>query len=236
MTAKLFAGRSRRLVLAAGVGFVLAAGIAYAAVPGGTQVYTACASKSDGSVRLINPALGSKTKLGHCAANERKVTWNQAGSQGPAGAAGPAGPAGGAGSTGATGATGAAGSAASASLPAGFYSGTVGGPSTALTSNGTAVGSLNLPAGKYLVFASARLLAPSAAANAECFIQPAGQLNSGFANVNLAGTNDRKIVSLSYAVTLSAQTAVALKCDITSGGAVNADEDYLSAIAVASIN
>ena len=35
MTTMLFAGRSRRLLIVAGAGFVLAVGIAYAAVPGG---------------------------------------------------------------------------------------------------------------------------------------------------------------------------------------------------------
>ena len=47
MTTMLLGGRSRRLVIAAGAGFVLAAGIAYASIPAGTKLYTACSSKSD---------------------------------------------------------------------------------------------------------------------------------------------------------------------------------------------
>src|SRR5436305_9484038 len=77
-----FGRRAQRVVLVAAVLFVLAAGIAYATIPDGGQVYTACMLKNVGTIRLIDPSLGAGTLLGHCTSLESQLTWNQRGQQG----------------------------------------------------------------------------------------------------------------------------------------------------------
>jgi hypothetical protein len=174
------------------------------------------------------------------------------GPTGAAGAAGPTGPAGAAGATGPAGATGAAGlpGVAGPTGPAG-PSGAAGatgpaGPSAAFTVNpfaagvtlspvATAVSTLSLDAGSYVLFASVRLISGGTGSNAECYIQPDGLINSGFSNVNVGPADDRKIVSLNYALTLSSTTNTRLFCDITIGDAVSADEISFTAIKVGSI-
>jgi len=68
--------------LAAAV-LALAAGIAYAAIPdAGTKVFTACMLKNVGTIRLIDPALGTGTLLGKCSSLEQQISWNQQGQAG----------------------------------------------------------------------------------------------------------------------------------------------------------
>jgi hypothetical protein len=59
-----------------------AAGIAYATIPDGGGVYTACMLKNVGTIRLIDPSLGSASLMGHCTSLETQISWNQ---QGPPG-------------------------------------------------------------------------------------------------------------------------------------------------------
>src|SRR5581483_8761510 len=47
-----------------------------------------------GTIRLIDPSLGTSTLLGHCVAGETQVTWNQHGQRGLPGETGPQGAAG----------------------------------------------------------------------------------------------------------------------------------------------
>jgi hypothetical protein len=91
--------KGRRLVaVAAGVTAALVAGgVAYATIPNG-GVYTACAQKTNGALRLIDPSAGQS-----CGQSENQVTWNQTGPPGQTGGTGATG------NTGATGATGATG-------------------------------------------------------------------------------------------------------------------------------
>jgi hypothetical protein len=99
-----------------------------------------------------------------------------------------------------------------------------------------AVSSLSLGPGSYVFIASVRLLSTTAtASNADCFIQPIGLANSNFSNVNVDGNQDRKIVSLNYAVTLASANTVQLNCEITAGGAVKADEVFFTAIKVQTV-
>jgi hypothetical protein len=88
-----FIGRSRRWRTGFAIVAALAVtgGIAYAAIPDGSGVFSACVQKSNGGIRLVDPAAGS------CQPNEKQVQWSSsgpAGPQGPQGAVGPAGPAG----------------------------------------------------------------------------------------------------------------------------------------------
>ena len=69
-----------------------AAGIAYATIPDGNNVYSACMLKNVGTVRLIDPSLPSGSLLSHCTGFEKEVTWNGQGVKGDTGATGPQGP------------------------------------------------------------------------------------------------------------------------------------------------
>jgi hypothetical protein len=66
----------------------LAAGLAWATIPGPDGLITACYLKSGGTLRVIDPSV---TK---CKSSETRLTWNVAGQQGLQGPEGPAGPAG----------------------------------------------------------------------------------------------------------------------------------------------
>src|SRR3954465_6704980 len=91
-----------RVVLLVSLVAVLAAGVAYSAIPDGNGVYTACKLNATGTVRLIDP--GVSGVLGHCNASlETQISWNQKGQPGAAGATGPQGPPGTAGAAGAAG-------------------------------------------------------------------------------------------------------------------------------------
>lgn len=91
-----------------------AAGIAFADIPQG-GVVTACYSKSNGSIRVIDAATTT------CKPNETTLSWGTVGQQGPTGPTGPAGPAGAPGAPGAPGVAGPAGPAGPTGLtgPAG---------------------------------------------------------------------------------------------------------------------
>jgi type VI secretion system Hcp family effector len=81
----------------------VAGGIAYAAIPDGGNVYTACMLKSTGTIRLIDPSLPSSNLMSHCTPLEQQLSWNQVGQPGAAGAKGATGAQGAKGDVGATG-------------------------------------------------------------------------------------------------------------------------------------
>ncbi|HTZ06122.1 MAG TPA: hypothetical protein VMB53_10225 [Gaiellaceae bacterium] len=104
--------RALRLSVVAVVLLAAAGGIAYATIPDGNGVFTACKLNGVGTIRLIDPSAPHSSLLSHCTALETQVQWNasgQAGAQGPPGPAGSPGAAGPKGDTGDTGATGATG-------------------------------------------------------------------------------------------------------------------------------
>jgi hypothetical protein len=74
----------RAVVLAFGGAMVGAAigAVAWASIPDPNGVITACYSKTKGTLRVIDAASQQ------CAANENRLSWNQAGPQGPAGVSG----------------------------------------------------------------------------------------------------------------------------------------------------
>lgn len=69
---------------------VLAAGVAWAAIPGGDGTITGCYLKVTGTLRVIDTSTGSKCLRGL----ETPISWNQKGDPGPAGPTGADGPAG----------------------------------------------------------------------------------------------------------------------------------------------
>jgi len=89
----------------------MAAGVSYATIAESNAVYTACKLNATGTIRLINPSLGSSSLLGHCTSLETQISWNQQGQPGLTGLIGPQGPKGDAGLAGPQGPKGDAGSA-----------------------------------------------------------------------------------------------------------------------------
>jgi Domain of unknown function (DUF5666) len=100
---------SGRVVIGAVVLLGAAAGIAYAAIPDGNGVYTACMLKNVGTIRLVDPSLQSSSLLSHCTSVETQITWNRGGPPGPQGLPGPKGETGPQGSQGPNGDAGPAG-------------------------------------------------------------------------------------------------------------------------------
>jgi hypothetical protein len=74
--------RRRHLVAIAAVVAAAAGGVAYASIPDAAGVYTACKLNATGTIRLIDPSLGSSNLLGHCTALESQITWSQKGQAG----------------------------------------------------------------------------------------------------------------------------------------------------------
>lgn len=98
-----WAGKRFLIALGIGVAGLAAGGIALAGVPGGGGVYTACVTKSNGTIRLIDPSLSRSSWGSHCQSSEQQISWNQTGPTGPAGASGHTGATGPHGSTGSEG-------------------------------------------------------------------------------------------------------------------------------------
>jgi len=133
------------------------------------------------------------------------------------------------------GATGSAGATGPEGPSDAFTINTFVGNST-LSTTPTAVAALTLQPGSYVFIASTRLLSQGTGTNAECYLQPnGGGANSNFVNVNLGATNDRKIVSLNYAVTLAGVATMNFNCQITAGDPAKADETFFTAIKVGTV-
>ncbi len=108
--------RRKRLLLGAGVGLALAAGVGSAAIPHSeTAVISGCYEKKTGVLRVIDTQAGKS-----CGAWELPLSWNQKGlkgDQGAAGAPGPVGPQGAPGGAGPAGPAGPKGEPGSAGPP-----------------------------------------------------------------------------------------------------------------------
>jgi hypothetical protein len=75
--------RRKGVLVLVGVLMLLAvAGVAYATIPDGGGVYTACRLNGIGTIRLIDPSASSSSLLSHCTAFETQITWNQKGQNG----------------------------------------------------------------------------------------------------------------------------------------------------------
>ena len=121
---------------------VIAGGLAFATIPDGGGVIHGCYSKSGGSLRVIDASVTN------CGKSETSLNWGVTGPQGPQGIQGPAGAQGAQGPAGAQGPQGVQGPQG----PSGVshaYEAT--GNVVSLSGSPTAVVSLSLPAGSYLV-------------------------------------------------------------------------------------
>jgi len=81
----------KRVVILVAVAGLVSAGVAYATIPDGNKVFTACMLKNVGTVRLIDPSLPAANPMAHCSSLETQVSWSQQGQPGPTGPAGPQG-------------------------------------------------------------------------------------------------------------------------------------------------
>jgi hypothetical protein len=148
------------VAIAAGAALLVAAGVAYATIPGPDGVIHGCYARSGGSLRVIDASVTN------CKSTETSLDWNVQGPQGPAGppgsqgATGPQGPQGADGPQGPTGPPGPTGLSHGYfnSAPGAIGLGTVFGPVTSIT---------NLPGGIYLIWANADIGASGGAAGCE---------------------------------------------------------------------
>jgi hypothetical protein len=62
-----------------------AGGIAYATIPGPSNVYSACMLKGIGTMRLIDESLPPTNLMSRCTDKESELSWNQSGPSGPQG-------------------------------------------------------------------------------------------------------------------------------------------------------
>lgn len=155
---------------------------------------------------------------------------------GPTGATGPQGSQGPKGDPGAKGDRGDKGEAGGQGASDGYFER---GPAEAKTigSAGLDFAAVAVPAGSYIVSANARLFNGSAgAASAECSIALVGGESGPSANVNLSGVNDRKVVTVMWAQTLTAPGTFTVHCNTTVGGSVSVDEDNIAAIKVGTLH
>jgi hypothetical protein len=188
------------------VALLASVGVVYAAIPGAGGVISACYntnSNPSGMLRVIDVEAGMK-----CSKNERLLTFNQTGPQGPIGPAGPVGPIGPVGPTGPVGPQGPAGPAGPQG-PAGLSTATF-----ALTTaqadvneNLTKVLSKNLPAGNWVLNASANIsiadnrFEPIVGSNDDIAVTSRCELRSG-ANV-IGSAHDRRVLLTDGFVLLS---------------------------------
>ena len=135
----VFNRHSRTVVIGALCVCLGAAATGWAAVPGSDGEIHGCYTKKSGALRVIDLDNGQK-----CSSTEAALGWNQKGVPGPQGVAGPVGPAGPEGPQGPQGPKGDPGGASDLHVSSGheFLNG----------GNYTVVTTLDLPAGRYLLF------------------------------------------------------------------------------------
>jgi hypothetical protein len=217
--------RPARLLACVVAVFAVAGGVAYATIPDGNHVYTACMLRNVGTIRLIDPSLPASNLLSHCTSLETQLTWNEQGQQGPAGQPGAKGDTGPAGPQGPPGP-----SDAFVTQSAPF------GDGIALQEDvPQAVATLNLQPGSYVFTGSTRVESRGDGTSVQCFIQPTGGGAGQFANVLLGTSPARQILALNGAATLSSPAAVSIFCEIAAGDPATADEAVLTAIEVGSL-
>jgi len=215
---------------------VVAGGLVAGAVPALAAVtanppvtYYACVVHKTGAMKVV-------AKLTKCASGQYKISWNKLGPQGQPGTPGspgtpgppgPPGPPGAPGQPGTPGAPGAPGAPGPAGVVNGFATdqGT-----TPLSTSATTVASLSLPAGKYILNASATLeVLQGVGDEVQCHLADS---SSAIASVQDQVTG---LSSLSLTGASSVGGTVSMKCSDSAGGAV-IDSANLTAIPVAALN
>jgi hypothetical protein len=97
-------------------------------------------------------------------------------------------------------------------------------------------GALNVSAGSYIIWATARLYSTGTGSNADCSLRNAAGGNGLLENVNLRASPDRKVVSALWAQTVSGTSTLTLRCEITAGDTVSVDTVAIAAIKVGTLH
>ena len=179
---KLFATRTRTAAFVVVV--VAAVSVAYASLPDSNGVIHGCYQKNNGQLRVIYPAVSS------CSPSETPLQWSQTGPQGPVGPQGPEGPQGPQGAQGPQG--------PSDSTAFGGFSEVGGGNEGVPDALGT-VGKLQLPPGKYAIFAKITIDFFEADSDAErviCRLIAESDVDSGRLGTNEGGDVTNGVISL----------------------------------------
>ena len=164
--------RTRLLLVLVSVGLLATAGgIAYATIPGDDGVIHGCYLTRTGLLRVIDPTTSS------CTSFETPIDWNQTGPEGPSGPQGPQGEPGPPGPQGPEGPQGAPGPSGVSKV----YIGDETFPQVlSVPDSGGPIARINLPAGRFVLFASASFNNPGAnEALVECHIEGLGGRGSG---------------------------------------------------------
>jgi hypothetical protein len=207
--------------LAAAGGLVAVAIPALGAVTANPPItYYACVVHKTGAMKVVPKA----TK---CGSGQYKISWNKVGPQGQPGAPGSPGQPGPPGNPGTPGAPGAPGAPGPAGVVNGFSAAS--GSAQLSTSSWTTVASLSLPAGKYILNATATLnLLSGVGDEAQCRLADSSAISS--VNDQVEGLSS---VSLTGATSVGG--TVTFQCRDTKGGAAS-DMADMTAIPVAALN
>ena len=157
-------------------------GVGYAAIPSADGVIHACyndKSNPVGMLRVIDAEAGAK-----CAKNEKSLTFNQTGPQGPAGPAGPQGPAGPAGPQGPAGPAGPQGEPGTAGLSTATFAFTT--APVNISENMAKVLSKNLPAGSWALVATTNMDVGRSSFGGDRVLTTACELRNGAAIIGSA--------------------------------------------------
>ena len=225
--------------------------LTYANVMATLALFVALGGVSYAATQLPSNSVGTKQIKKEAVTPAKLSRASKSALTGPAGATGPAGPTGPIGAAGTPGTQGPQGDKGEKGDPGvkgekgdrgpegpsdGYLDDTFpGGP---VTETGARFGELNVPAGSYVVQATARLISTGAgASNADCLIVNLSGGNGAQTNVNLSGTNDRKMLPMIFAQTVEAPSTFAIQCETTSGGStVSVDTMALTAVKVGTLH
>jgi len=222
--------------------------LTYANVMASLALFVALGGVSYAATQLPSNSVGTKQIKKEAVTPAKLSRASKSALTGPAGPTGPTGPTGAAGTPGTPGLQGDKGQKGDPGEkgekgdrgPEGPSDGYLddtfpGGP---VTETSARFGELNVPAGSYVVSATARLISTGAgASNAECLIVNLSGGNGAQTNVNLSGMNDRKVLPMIFAQTVEAPSTFAIQCETTSGGSsVSVDTMNLVAVKVGTLH
>ena len=212
MRRKIIRLSRRELVAAASIAFLaIAAGIAYAAIPGSGGVINACYQKLNGQLRVIDIQAGQS-----CLLSEVSLTFNQTGPQGIQGIQGIPGIPGIPGTNGTNGTNG------------------INGTSAAYTAHGTNPLSVSVPAGNYVVLGQVTLRNQDGdPQNAVCTLQGQTVLDQVVGANDTGGESNYDTVPINATASLASPGNITIACG---GFAIGAQNTRLTVIRVNTIN
>ena len=161
-------------------------GVAWATIPDSSGVIHGCYQKDNGQLRVIDPSSSKDKNASSCRKEETPLDWSQTGPQGPAGPQGPVGPS----------------------------DGYVARPADAtLTLTPATIGTLTLPAGSYVIGATARAVDTNLQGTVVCDLTSTDTSTETQSTMGTFGDiNHRASLAMSDATTLATGGTVTLSC------------------------